>query len=169
MKNDFILTIVFLIFGTFLFAQNRNDTRPQNNINLNLLGDASIFSVSYERIFFISSNFFLTGKLGLGYNEEFRLCLFGSCPPTEKHLTIPHHITGNLGIERHLFECGIGGTIITGNTNQNYLLYLIVGYRLQPQKPNMVTFRIFGSIPFTGFWTEDILFIPLGLSLGISF
>jgi hypothetical protein len=166
-----ILIIVFAISGTFLFAKNNRDStdiRPINNINLNICGDASIISLNYERLFLINQNFFITGKLGIGYNQEFQICLFGTCSPPEDYLTIPHHITGNLGKGRHFLEFGLGGTIINGKTNQHYLLYPIVGYRLQPLKSNKVNFRIFGSIPFTGLETEDILFIPFGLSLGVS-
>jgi len=37
------------------------------------------------------------------------------------------------------------------------------------RKMNRVNFRIFGSIPFTGLETEDILFIPYVLSLDVCF
>jgi hypothetical protein len=168
-----ILAIVFAMSGIILFAQNKTDTtdrRPKNNINLNILGDASIISINYERLFFITPCFFLTGKLGIGYNEEFKLNIFGPSSPPKQYFAIPHHITGNFGKGRNFLEFGLGGTIIDGNTKQNYLLYPIFGYRLQPLKSNRVNFRIFGSIPFTGLKnTEDILFIPFGLSLGISF
>lgn len=171
MKRN-ILTIILILTGAVIFAQINDDSisrRPVNSISINLLGDASIISVNFERIFLISSTFILTGKLGLGYNEEFQFCIFGSCPPPEKYLTIPHHVTGNLGKGRHFFEFGLGGTIVSGNTNQYYLFYPIVGYRLLPLKSNKVNFRIFGQIPFSGLETEDILFIPIGLNLGICF
>jgi hypothetical protein len=171
--NRIILIIVFTISGTFLFAQNNRDStdiRPINNINLSICGGASIISLNYERLFLINQNFFITGKLGIGYNEEFKLCIFGPCSPPEKYITIPHHITGNLGKGRHFFEFGLGGTIIIGKTNQHYWLYPLVGYRLQPLKSNKVNFRIFGSIPFSGLNSvEDIIFIPFGLSLGVNF
>jgi len=93
----------------------------------------------------------------------------GSCPPPDKYLTLPHHITGNLGRGKHFLEFELGGTIIYGNTNQNYLIYPIFGYRLHPLNSNKVNFRLFGNIPFSGLNTEDILFSPFGLSLGISF
>jgi hypothetical protein len=114
-----ILSIVFVIIGIVLFAQNNDDstaTRPVNSFNLNLFGDASLISVDYERIFLIDPIFILTSKIGLGYNEEFQTCinLFGpsDCSPPDKYLTIPHHITGNLGKGQHFFEFGLGRTII---------------------------------------------------------
>jgi hypothetical protein len=117
----------------------------------------------------MSSNFFLTAKLGLGYNEEDQWCLFGGCDPPEKYLTIPHHVSGNYGKGRHFFEFGVGGTIINGETSQNYLVYPFAGYRLQPFISNKFIFRAFACIPFTGLDTEDILFVPFGLCFGISF
>lgn len=160
-----ILITAFIFAGLTLFAQN-ND-RPLNSIQINLLGDASIISINYDKQFLISSTFILSGKLGLGYNEEFKICVWGPCSPSEKYMTIPHHITGNIGKGRHFFEFGLGGTIISGSADKNYLLYPIVGYRILPLNSNKVNFRIFGQIPFSGL-PEDIIYIPVGLSLGIS-
>lgn len=165
-----ILALIFILSETALFAQNLEENpRPFNNIYINLLGDASVISVNYERLFFVNPTFALSGKLGLGYNQEFNLCVFGSCGPERSYLTIPHHITGNLGKGRHFFEFGLGGTVIVGNTAQQYLLYPIIGYRLQPLKSNRVNFRIFGQVPFSGLNPEDMIFVPLGVSVGISF
>jgi hypothetical protein len=172
MRKIILLTIL-LIIGRELFSQNQEDiidARPINNFNLNLLGDASIISINYERQFIVSPIFILSSKLGLGYNEEFQLCIFGPCSsPPEKYLTMPHHITGNFGKGRHFFEFGLGGTIINGNTTQPYLLYPIVGYRIMPLRSDKLNFRMFGLIPFSGLETDDILFIPFGYSFGISF
>jgi len=167
MRRQILITVLVLVSST-LFAQDNE--RPLNSIQINLLGDASIISINYDKQFLISPTFILSSKLGLGYNEEFQLCIFGPCSsPPEKYLTIPHHITGNVGKGRHFFEFGLGGTIIIRDTNQNYFLYPIVGYRILPLNSNKVNFRVFGQIPFTGLETEDIIFIPFGLSLGISF
>lgn len=164
------ITLIYIVFGGVVFAQRNTDTipeRPINGISLSLLGDASIISFHYERLFLIRNNFFITGKLGLGYIEEFQLCLFGSCSTPEKYLTIPHHITGNIGRGKNFFEFGLGGTIINGNTSQHYLLYPIVGYRLQPKRSNKFNLRIFAEFPVSR--VEDILFVPFGLSMGIYF
>ena len=168
-----ILSIVFLIIGTVLFAQNNDDssaTRPVNSVNLNLLGDASLISINYERIFLIDPIFILTSKIGLGYNEEFKICLnlFGpsDCSPPDKYITIPHHITGNLGKGQHFFEFGLGGTIITGYAT-HFHFYPIFGYRFLPLKSNKINFRIFGQILLLG--ECNILYIPFGLNIGISF
>jgi hypothetical protein len=87
---------------------------------------------------------------------------------TKKFITLPHSFTINLGKNRHFFEAGLGGTVIIGDTDQNYLFYPTAGYRFQPFSVKKFTFRIFGSIPFTGTDTDDILYYPVGLSFGMS-
>lgn len=171
MRTICILVMLFNI-STVLLSQSTSesaDSRPLNSIYLNLLGDASLISVNYERQFLVRPNLLISSKLGLGFNNEFQLCLFGGCPPPEKYVTIPHNITGNLGKGRHFLEFGIGGTIISGNTRKPYILYPIVGYRFLPLKSKKLIFRVFGQFPFTGDDDIDIFFIPLGVSFGISF
>lgn len=171
MKKIILITIL-LISTTILFAQNHEkiiDIRPLNGINISLSGDASIFSINYERQFLVRPTFILSSKLGLGYNKELRFCIFSSCTPERTYLTIPHHITGNIGKGIHFFEFGLGGTIIKGNTTQPYLFYPIIGYRILPLKPGKFSFRIFGQLPFSGLLTDDISFFPFGLSFGASF
>ena len=93
--------------------------------------------------------------------------LFSSDTP-EKYLTFPHHITVNLGKGESFLEFGLGGTIINGNTSNNYLLYPIIGYRTQSLRSNVLNFRIFCMV--YNFWNlgddEDVIFFPIGMSLG---
>lgn len=171
MKKQILTTVLVMLIST-LFAQENE--RPLNSIQVNIFGDASIISINYDKQFLISQTFILSSKIGLGYNEDIQICIFGPCSSSpEKYLTIPHHITGNLGKGKHFFEFGLGGTIICGNTNPNYFLYPIVGYRILPLNSNKVNFRVFAQIPFNGLESEVDLnapyFIPLGLSIGISF
>ncbi|MFD2515934.1 hypothetical protein ACFSRY_18830 [Pontibacter locisalis] len=169
-----VLLIALTASSLSLFAQSKAgltdkpEIRPQNNIYINLLGDASIVSLNYDRLLFISQGFFFSGKVGVGYNEEFSICSSEGCSP-EQFITVTHHVTGNLGKGRHFAEFGLGGTLINGNTNEKYLAYPIVGYRLQPLRSKKVNLRVYGSVPFTGLDTEDILYAPYGLSVGISF
>ncbi len=140
------------------------EKRPVNSISLNLLGDASLMSLHYERLILITQDFILSIKFGLGYNQEFQI--FGSSP--ENFLTVPHHVTGNWGEGRSFFELGLGGTIIAGDINQDYLFYPIIGYRLLPLKTNAFNIRIFGIIPFYRLETE-IYLSRIGLSMGVFF
>jgi hypothetical protein len=166
-----ILTLIIIVIcSACLLGQNYSglfSSRPRNNIYLNLLGDASIISINYERLFVSTPSTFLSGKLGIGYNEEFQLCIFGPCSsPPDKYLTIPHHFTCNYGLREsiHFLEFGFGGTLINGN---EYYLDLIIGYRIQPKNSNKLNFRIFVSIRLRD-GGGDILYIPGGLSIGVS-
>ena len=161
------------MYGASLFAQENNkvsNERPLNSININLLGNASNISVNYQRIYFVKSNFFVSGKIGFGYYKKLGLCLRGRylgyepCKPPKKISTITHHITGNWGKKRSYFELGIGGSVV-GN---NYLMYPIIGYRLLPLKSD-INFRIFGEWPIIKAGKSEVLFIPIGLELGVSF
>lgn len=163
-----LMLLVLVCLATPLFSQEvLDETRPDNGISLNLLGDGSLISINYEHHLISEPNFLLAGKVGLGYNEEFKFC-FGTCSPAESYLTLPHHITANIGKGRHFLELGLGGTFVLGETSQPYLIYPIIGYRLSPLRSNKTTFRIFGQWPISGIETDDIIFIPLGISVGIS-
>lgn len=60
--------------------------RPTNNIYLNLLGDASIFSLNYEKLYPIRKKVIIASKIGLGYNQADPVCIsFGNpCPSPPK-------------------------------------------------------------------------------------
>lgn len=99
------------------------DSRPLNSVYLNFFGDASFISLNYERQFLVSKTFIISSKVGLGYNEEFQFLCFPLCLSNEKYLTVPHHITANLGKERHFFEFGFGGTSHL-ETNLNRIFFI---------------------------------------------
>ncbi|MBX3043301.1 MAG: hypothetical protein KIT33_13765 [Candidatus Kapabacteria bacterium] len=142
--------------------------RPLNSINLNFLGDASLISFNYERAYFFSQNFFIATRIGIGVNTDFRFCI-GSCPPQDSYTTIPHGITASIGKERHYFEMGMGGTYINGNEIESYLLYPIIAYRIHPMISKDYNFRIYIQFPIAGEAAGSIVFIPIGLSFGLSF
>ncbi len=172
-RKIFFLSIILLTLTKVVFSQgiggDSSFTRPLNSINI-ASGDASLISLTYERLFNIKSNFFLAGKLGVGYSEQFQLCLFGPCSKAAKnYLTIPLNVTANFGKKKNFFEIGIGGTMLNGNTNQHFWMYPIVGFRGQPLKSERFNFRIFSCLPLSGFDSEDILFLPFGLSTGFVF
>ncbi|MFN5334803.1 MAG: hypothetical protein ACK5BV_06420 [Bacteroidota bacterium] len=172
MKYYFVILLLFIVSSGLVQAQrpkSKTDSFPSNNIYLNLLGDASLVSINYEKKFYVRPNYFLTAKIGVGYNEEFDICIWGECERPESYLTIPAHISVNVGKGRHFFEGGIGGTIIRGVEANDFILYTILGYRLYPLRKNKISFRIYGEIPYSGILTESILFIPVGVSLGLSF
>ena len=159
---------------------NGSSKRPLHNISLNLFGDASKLSINYERQYLVGKSNILSTKFGLGYNQEFCISLWGiSCSPIEDYLTIPHHFTANIGKRRSFFEFGLGGTVLYGETRWPYILYGIIGYRFLPLQSNKLNFRIYLQPPIpirkikkpvdNDFPHPDILYIPIGVSVGFSF
>lgn len=145
------------------------NVNPRNDINLTLLGDASILSISYGRLIYLTKHLVLSGKVGIGYNEKFIFYLGnGNHPPPDRYLTVPLHITANIGGRSHYLEFGMGGTFLAGNTAENFIPYPIVGYRSIPRK-SKTNFRLFAGIPILDNQNRDILFIPFGVSFGANF
>lgn len=166
-----IVLMYVLLITTALCAQDPTelvDSRPKNGLYLNFLGDGSALSVNYERLFFLRQDFIISGKLGLGFNEEFQMCLGGCNSVPEQFTTIPHHVTGNYGKGKHFFEFGFGATYASSIATRYYLVYPMIGYRLLPLMTNKLSFRIFGQIPFSGLESTSFIFSPIGLSLGVG-
>jgi hypothetical protein len=175
MKSRISLAILFMLSVNILFAQNGEVlpvNRPRNNINMNQLGDASFISINYERLFLSKRILFLTVKAGLGFGASYVDDF--TC------LTLPHHITMNLGEKRSFLEVGFGGTfLITYNITYNYDItyycwYPIFGYRFQPYKSPRLNFRIFTGLPINpirlpSYFGETSTYIPFGVSIGMCF
>ncbi len=168
-----ILAIIFFshtAYGQYMkLKKGETEIRPLNNINYNI-GEGSLNSINYERLYFINRGYFLAFQLGIGNNEEWQDDTNLSSPI--KYTTIPHHITGNLGKGRNFFEFGLSGLIVTGNLDQHYLLGPILGYRLQSLKFKRVNFRIYVNFPINYlvlFTIPEILYLPIGASLGFCF
>ena len=165
-----ILLFLIPLMGICLRAEKMMPIdRPLNNVSLNLVGDASLISLNYERLFFLNDQIFLSGLVGLGYNEEFQLCLFGPCDePPEKYLNVNFHLSGNFGKGRHFLEVGLGTTFTTGTISRHMIVYPLLGYRLQPFHTNKIHLRIFASYPIIGLNNIDLLYAPFGVAVGIS-
>ena len=169
-----IYVVIFLLLPFVSKANGNFENRPLNNFGINAFGDVSLVSVGYERILINGSKFLLAGKLGLGYNYQKDRCWMGGCPdlPKTNYLTIPHHLTGNIGRRIHFFEFGLGGTSFIGGNDeiyqekQNYLIYPIVGYRLQPLESQRIYLRFFVYFPVP---EAEVRFTPIGINLGLTF
>jgi hypothetical protein len=162
----------FALISLMVQSQENNleIKRPMNAIGVSVFGDASIISANYERLFYVDTNIVLTGKVGIGFNEEFQLCVFGPCSnPPDRYITMPHHFTANFGKNRHYLELGLGGTPFFQGAFEAYVLYSIIGYRFIPKKRNGLSFRIHFDIPLTGLKKLDIVFVPGGINPGFSF
>lgn len=139
--------------------------RPTNSFYLSISGEGSFVSANYEKLLLLNSTSFITGRIGVGYAGNM---LSENNSPHENYLTIPHHITANIGKKKHFFEFGLSGTFITENIEKRYFMGPLLGYRFQPLNSNKLNFRVFGSLPFTAYYAE-ILYIPIGASVGFCF
>ena len=164
MKRN-ILTLTLALCSIVVFSQETDTKRPLNSIYFNLLGEGSLISANYDRLFPISPNFHISGNIGMGYNQE--IIILGESIP-DRFLTIPHHLTGNIGKKQHLFEFGIGGTQLLGQDYSKYAIYPIIGYRLQPMKSKKFFLRASLHFPLQKI-EDEWSFSIIGLSFGKSF
>ncbi len=173
-----VLTLSLILSGTSLLltGQEKSDTisRPLNNFSLNLLGEASIISLNYERLFPLGKLFLLSAKLGVGTNADW--CGIIHCEENykAKHaITFPHHITLNFGKKKAFFEIGYGGTYLSWKYSPVYIPSAIFAFRLQPVESNKFSFRVFIQNPLiksgNGLKFDKVLFIPVGFSFGVGF
>jgi hypothetical protein len=157
----------------------------RNSIYLNLIGgDCSFLSLNYDRLFSLPSGLQASGKLGVGYTLDPRA--FGSSDEesTSAHyLTLPHHGTLIFGSPDYAYELGLGGTLLvklSGGTDADvspayppvlYVLYPVLGCRLQSRGSSRFFCRVYVSLPHTGLVPEDtnLLFIPFGVCGGMSY
>ena len=174
MKTRIIIGLALLIPATILFSQKEEESyldRPRNSVYFNFIGgDGSVISTNYERMFLLRSKSFLEGGLGIGYNKIDDIADNNGNPDLQfKYLTIPHHITINLGKIKSFFEIGLGGTGIIGDVNQNYYLYPIIGYRFHSYGSYKPNFRVYIGYPFYGREHADTWWLPVGFSMGVVF
>ena len=154
MKKYFYLFLITLsnisLSNNTLVAQ-----RPLNNINVNILGNAPIVSMNYERIFPMNQFFMIATQLGLGYIPSYNKLKL-------TYLTVPYNITGNLGKGVYFFEFGIIGAGFYKYKEAFNLISLspMIGYRYQPVKRRTANFRIY-VMNYNRPW--------IGLSLGALF
>lgn len=172
-KNIFLLLILISIVDV-LYSQDPIDStmfRQKNEIYVSLLGEASIYSINYEKIFINDENVFTGAKIGIGYNESIELCLFGPCNSKQEYfITVPHGISINYGSEKNYFELGLDGVLLINDSRKDYLPFISIGYRYQPKVKNKLMFKIFANIPTTsGNSKENIWIIPAGIALGCGF
>lgn len=169
-----MLLLVIINFSLIIMAQDEERPPlpdPKNSINVDFLGNASLLAISYERIYRISRNFFLAGKIGTGYGRELLLDYYDTLVTKfPVYLSFPHQFTCNIGKSRHFLEAGVGGTVAIGDVSPHYVPYITAGYRFQPLYAGNVKFRVFGNyLPVKHRNYRNIFFVPFGLSLGLCF
>ena len=153
------------------YCQEGNTTQKTRSdfiISANLGGDASIFSLGFEKLFFIKPALTLAGKVALGFNSEFEIISTG---PSLNTFLLPHHVSCNFGKNKSFLELGLGGAYMSNARVKRYLAYPILGYRYHPFKNPGFSFRIWVYYPFgqgNFFDWDEIMFIPYGLSFGMA-
>lgn len=171
-------TYILLLFAAVLGASTASKARAQSDdpgeprpdfiISAGISDGASLFSLNFEKPFFLKPDLMLAAGVGFGYNEEFKL--LSSQPPTQ-YFVLPHHVSINFGKKRSFLELGVGASWVRGDGNNYYLLYPMAGYRYHPFNRPGFSFKAWLYYPFgpkfiTGY--EEVIFSPVGLSFGIA-
>jgi hypothetical protein len=134
------------------------------------LGDGSGLSLRYERLLPINSKLFIAGNIGIGYAKDISPSLILDDTPNEQYLSFPYGFSIIFGKTENALEIGVGHSTLSFNNGKRYFTYPLVGYRLQPFKPNNLMMRAYLCYPFGGFQSDDkITFLPGGVSFGLSF
>lgn len=167
-----LLIVVASYHSVILSAQDiisSPRTRALNNLNIGLLGEASVLSLSYERLFILTPGLLLSAEVGVGFNKEFELCIFGPCEAPQSYAVFPHHLTLNIGRRKNHLELGVGGGRVSSIASKGYVVFPIIGYRHQPTEFNKAVFRIHISPPVTVSGDLNMLNSPIGFNVGITF
>jgi len=174
MKKIVFIFLLIIISACLPAQQDEKQliTRPLRNVNLTIYGGASLITLNFEKLKPIKSSVFITPGIGIGITLKVEdLFEIESLP------SIPAKVTCNLGSGRHFFEAGLGLNIVLGDIDDNFILYPVIGYRIQPLREKKIYFRLYGCIPFSEFSNignkefldRDIAIMPFGLSIGMSF
>ena len=168
--KKYALVFISLLPMALIYAQEEavpDTNRSDFTLSLNVVGDLSLFSLGFDKLFFVKPVLVISGMVGLGFNSEFDL----SDNPSNTYFVLPHHLTVNYGKRKSFLEFGIGGSLVTRSQYSGYFVYPIIGYRLHPFKNPGFSFRAWLFYPFgqTSKVAElNILLVPYGLSFAIA-
>lgn len=160
---------LLLCFSILLFFVGKAQVaKPKNTLCLNL-GSGTFVSADYERIWQKgNNNNLLIGLIGAGLGLEGKPWqLYGKVEDPERYFVSPQKVTYCIGDGNGYLEVGFGGIYVSGNTTQHYITYPILGYRFIGK--NNSTFKFYISWPSSGIKTEDLGFVPVGISIGQLF
>jgi len=164
------LIIVGLLVTTIALSQEKQDVLGKskvrkNSIDLTLGGSGLFLSTNYSRVIMAKPNYFINASIGIG-----TVIMVGG-------ITLPHQLTCNFGKKNSFLELGLGGTLLTGKSNDSgftettssYYLSPIVGWR-RIYKNNLV-FRVYANPLFYGAGEKSKYTVTpyAGISLGYSF
>jgi len=174
--QNFIIGLIITGIPVITRAQTQDEVSEGANlkkaisiVHADLFTGGSLMSFNYEQLFMVQNKTAIAANAGLGYTQEFQICVFGPCNSSPaSYLTLPHQLTFNAGNGRHFLEFGLGGTYVF-NGNPNYYVYPIIGYRMVPPKHDIFSFRVFFQYPLNGLENTTVIFVPVGLSFGAAF
>lgn len=89
------------------FQAASQDASLKNNAYVGFFSDASIVSVNYERILLHKGYFYVSPRIGFGYNSELNICRW--CPAARDWWTVPHGVSLSAGNGEKFIGAGIGG------------------------------------------------------------
>ena len=168
--------ILFFVIVCCLNGLNQElkffNQRPKKNLFLELAGNGGLLSINHEKIHLISFKLMIVYKIGLGVTQNYSFK-----NPQNYFISLPSNLTFCFGKRRILFELGLGATVFlqVNEPFYEFSFYPIVGYRLQPLKPNKLFLKATISLPQNlgssnySISNSEILFIPIGISIGKSF
>jgi hypothetical protein len=164
MKNLLIfLLLLFLLLSANTLQAQKDTTIARNTLYFEGLGNAGLYSINYDRIFFIKKQK-LSWRVG-----------FSIIPPdmTPALFTFPLELNLLFG-KKHHFEIGFGLSYIYEGTNLRPISVLIVGglagYRFQKPEGGLF-FKAGVSTIFLHSIRDDSDFAPLfpNISIGYTF
>ena len=167
-----IILPLALLFSISLASAQSWQNRPLNTARVDFMGHASMMSAQYERLLLNRETWMLTVMVGAGFNAAGNFCPFGDCTVDRvDYMSVPHALALSYGLDRHFVEISAGGAALLGNTAHHYAFYPTIGYRFNPMESGKLQLRAYAGYPFyDGDGNDsDILFSPLGISVGIGF
>ena len=168
--------ILFFVIACCLNGMNQDlkffNQRPKKNLFLELAGNGGLMSINHEKINLISFKLMIVYKIGLGCTQDYSFK-----NPENYFISLPGNLTFCFGKRRVLFELGLGATVFlkVNDPFYEFSFYPIIGYRFQPLKANKLFLKATISLPQNlgssnfSISNSEIIFVPIGISIGKSF
>lgn len=189
----FVILLTCTYVNVLLFAQtaelNPNlSERPTKALLGDICGGGSWFSGNFEKAFLSRKRFFFTFRFGLGYfreygepyttistttdqflDFEYTTSSTETIIPKYDHLSLPLHLSFNLGGRTAYFETGWHFTYIPKATLDkiNFTQGPLIGFRVYPEHLEGFVFRLYSNMPIEGF-NRYKWYLPFGVSFGYS-
>ncbi len=139
----------------------------KNAVDVTFGGLGLVLSINYNRFVTVGPDFFINASLGAG------------TVPLSGGLTVPHHVSVNIGRKSSFLELGAGGSFWTGITSRSGYPESIYSYQFSPMIgyrkhfPFNLVMRIYANllVHISGeYYLNDKSLIPYaGVSLGHAF